>query len=160
MILISHRGNISGKNYKRENSQDYIQEALDAGYHVEMDILHHGGEFLHGHEWGGTKGNVDPHFLSVNCQKLLIHCKDRESVLFCAASNLSPLNYFYHDRDDFAISSYMWLIAHSKVADLIAFNNDKNLDGSICMLPEKFGISKDVLKNCAGVCSDIISFYK
>ena len=159
MILISHRGNLAGKNFKRENSPAYIQEALNAGFHVEIDILHNHGEFLHGHEWGGTKGKVNPKFLSDNHQKLLIHCKDRESILFCA-QNLSPLNYFYHDRDDFTLSSYMWTIAHSKVADLIAFNDDKFVDGSVCMLPEKYGLSKELVKNCAGICSDIIEFYK
>jgi hypothetical protein len=159
MILISHRGNIVGRNFKRENSPSYIQEALDAGYFVEMDVLHHDGEFLHGHEWGGTRGKVDPNFLSKNHKKLLIHCKDRESILFCA-ENLSTLNYFYHERDDFTFSSYMWTIAHSRVADSIAFNDDKFLDGSVCMLPEKYGLSKESVKNCFGVCSDIISFYK
>ena len=29
MILIAHRGNRNGKNVDRENSPDYIQEALD-----------------------------------------------------------------------------------------------------------------------------------
>lgn len=159
MILISHRGNLSGKDFKRENSQPYIQEAIDAGYHVEIDILHNDGEFLHGHEWGGTKGKVDPKFLVKNHKNLLIHCKDRESILFCDKIS-AQLNYFYHERDDFVFSSYMWMIAHSRVADLIAFNNDKFLDGSICMLPEKYGLSKESVKNCAGVCSDIISFYK
>lgn len=158
MLLISHRGNISGKNFKRENSQPYIQEALDAGYFVEIDIVFNGGKYYHGHEWGGCKGEVDPDFLSRNYQKLLIHCKDKESILFCA-ENLSPLNYFYHDRDEFTLTSYMWIISHSRVADQIAFNDDDFVAGTICMLPEKFGLSKESLKNCPGICSDIISFY-
>lgn len=159
MLLISHRGNISGKNFKRENSQSYLQEALDAGYFVEMDIIYGDGKYYHGHEWGGRRGEVDPDFLGRNWQKLLIHCKDRESIIFCA-ENFSPLNYFYHDRDDFALSSYMWSIAHSRILDQIAFNDDNYVDGSVCMLPEKFGLSKESLKNCSGICSDIISFYK
>ena len=28
-VLISHRGNLNGKNKDRENSPDYIKEALD-----------------------------------------------------------------------------------------------------------------------------------
>ena len=38
MILISHRGNINGKQAEFENRQDYCQDAINAGYHVEMDI--------------------------------------------------------------------------------------------------------------------------
>ncbi len=38
MFLISHRGNISGKLPERENTVDYIQEALGLGYDVEVDV--------------------------------------------------------------------------------------------------------------------------
>jgi hypothetical protein len=38
MILVSHRGNISGPNKERENSPQYIQEALDLKYDVEVDV--------------------------------------------------------------------------------------------------------------------------
>ena len=34
MILISHRGNLTGKNPERENHPDYIKEALDLGFDV------------------------------------------------------------------------------------------------------------------------------
>lgn len=158
MLLISHRGNISGRDFERENSPSYLEEAIEKGYTVEMDMIHYDGAFFHGHEIGGRKAKVDPNFLSKFSQKLLIHCKDRESVLFCV-QHLSPLNYFFHDRDDFTLSSYMWLISHSKVLDSLAFKDDCFVDGSVCMLPEKYGLSKKSLKNCAGICSDIISFY-
>ena len=36
MILISHRGNISGPNPERENHPEYIFEALQAGYDVDI----------------------------------------------------------------------------------------------------------------------------
>ena len=38
MILISHRGNINKIDRKKENSQSYIQEAINLGYEVEIDI--------------------------------------------------------------------------------------------------------------------------
>ena len=38
MILISHRGNINGRDEDRENHPEYIQEALDRGYDVEIDL--------------------------------------------------------------------------------------------------------------------------
>jgi glycerophosphoryl diester phosphodiesterase len=38
MILIAHRGNLNGKQPERENSPEYIKEALEKGYHVEVDV--------------------------------------------------------------------------------------------------------------------------
>ena len=38
MKLIAHRGNIDGPNPERENSPEYIEEALKAGYDVEVDV--------------------------------------------------------------------------------------------------------------------------
>ena len=35
MILISHRGNLSGKNEELENSPEYIMNALNYGFNVE-----------------------------------------------------------------------------------------------------------------------------
>ena len=50
MILISHRGNRNGKNVDRENSPDYIQEALDEGYDVEIDVWVKDDKFFLGHD--------------------------------------------------------------------------------------------------------------
>ena len=38
MYLISHRGNVNGKNPDRENSPLYIKAALTLGYDVEVDV--------------------------------------------------------------------------------------------------------------------------
>ena len=50
MILISHRGNINGINKSRENSIEYIYEALNEGYDVEIDVWYKGGEWFLGHD--------------------------------------------------------------------------------------------------------------
>ena len=38
MILISHRGNLEGKNPEKENSPIYVLQALSKGFDVEVDI--------------------------------------------------------------------------------------------------------------------------
>ena len=38
MILISHRGNLGGKQLNNENNPNYILRALTAGYNVEIAI--------------------------------------------------------------------------------------------------------------------------
>ena len=35
---IAHRGNVNGKNESRENSPDYIMEAISLGFYVEIDV--------------------------------------------------------------------------------------------------------------------------
>jgi hypothetical protein len=50
MILISHRGNISGPNPEQENHPDYIWAAIQAGYDVEVDVWFENGKFMLGHD--------------------------------------------------------------------------------------------------------------
>ena len=50
MKLISHRGNLEGPNPERENHPDYIYEAIQAGYDVEIDIWFVDGKFKLGHD--------------------------------------------------------------------------------------------------------------
>ena len=50
MILISHRGNIDGKNLEQENSPKYIDNAISLGYDVEVDIWLIGRELYLGHD--------------------------------------------------------------------------------------------------------------
>jgi hypothetical protein len=47
VILISHRGNINGKNIDLENSPDYIMSAIKKGYDVEIDVWHVDGLWCH-----------------------------------------------------------------------------------------------------------------
>ena len=50
MKLIAHRGNINGINSQRENTIDYIEEAIQLGYDVEIDLNLHKGGFYLGHD--------------------------------------------------------------------------------------------------------------
>ena len=38
MKLIAHRGNINGPNKEKENKPEYIIEAINKGYYVEIDL--------------------------------------------------------------------------------------------------------------------------
>ena len=45
MILISHRGNINRKQPGLENMPEYIDSAIELGYHVEVDVWYKNNEF-------------------------------------------------------------------------------------------------------------------
>ena len=140
MILISHRGNINGKNSEKENHPDYILKALKMNYNVEVDVWYKNNELYLGHDNPQYKIHND--FL-------------KNEKIWCHAPNIAALNYldkidchyFWHQEDDVTITNrgYFWTYP------------GKNLtEKSICVLPEISNYEKIL---CAGICSDFIENY-
>jgi glycerophosphoryl diester phosphodiesterase len=50
-ILIAHRGNTYGPNEDKENSPEYIDDALKAGFDVEIDLRVVNGDCWLGYEY-------------------------------------------------------------------------------------------------------------
>ena len=50
MKLIAHRGNLHGPNPDKENSTDYINEAIESGYNVEIDVWFINNKWYLGHD--------------------------------------------------------------------------------------------------------------
>jgi len=146
MKLISHRGNLNGPNLERENHPDYIFEAIQAGYDVEIDVWFKDGKFYLGHDEPQYLFPYD--LLNGYYNKLWIHCKDMESLsnLNELDSNGSKLNYFSHENDLGVLTSrgYIW-----------SANLYKR---GILVMPEIF--NKEPNEDTLGVCSDYITKYK
>ena len=146
MKLISHRGNLNGPNPERENHPDYIYEAIQAGYDVEIDVWWVDGKFKLGHD----EPQYDFPFDLFNnfYPKLWIHCKNMDALsqLNELDSNGSKLNYFSHEEDPGVLTScgYIW-----------STNLYKR---GILVMPEVF--SKKPIETTLGVCSDYIKNYK
>ena len=141
MILISHRGNINGRDEDRENHPEYIQEALDKGYNVEIDVwLTSYNQFYLGHD--KTQYFVKLDFL-------------KKDGLWCHAKNIEALNLmlkgdvhcFWHQEDDVTLTSkgYMWTYPGKQLTE-----------NSICVKPE---LSGEKPKKVMGICSDFIERY-
>jgi len=139
MILISHRGNLNGKIDSRENKPDYILEAIDRGFDVEIDVWYtnsNNGWFL-GHDQ--PQYGIDSDFLKM-------------PEIWCHAKNINTLNEllkikahcFFHQNDPVTLTSkgYMW-----------TYPTHPLTENSICVLPE---LQKIDVKGCAGICSDYI----
>tara|TARA_Y100000593_G_scaffold94300_1_gene192733 strand:+ start:670 stop:1101 length:432 start_codon:yes stop_codon:yes gene_type:complete len=141
MILISHRGNIKGKNPEMENSPKYIKKALDLRYNVEIDVHEVNGKCFLGHDY--PQYQVDWDFLL-------------DKRLWCHAKNLGALrkmmdigaHCFWHQEDDFTLTSkgYVWTYPGKELKK-----------GSICVLPEF--VSSENVEMCSGICSDYIGDY-
>ena len=145
MKLISHRGNLEGPNPERENHPDYIYEALQAGYEVEIDVWWIDGKFKLGHD--GPQYDFPFDLLTNFHTKLWIHCKNMDALSYLNEldSSGSKLNYFSHEDDLGVLTSrgYIWS------ANLF--------DRGILVMPEVY--KKEPNKNTFGICSDYIKNY-
>jgi len=141
MIYISHRGNISGPNEKLENKIEYVQNALDKGYEVEVDVRFENDKFFLGHDV--NQFEVNENFL-LN-KKIWCHAKTKDALL---ALEKIKAHYFWHQEDDYTITSkgFVW-----------TYPGKSLLTSSICVLPEVANY-KEI--NCLGICSDYIERYK
>jgi len=147
MRLISHRGNIKVLASSRENTIDYIQEALDAGYDVEIDVRLIGTKLYLGHD--AAQEEVDLDYL-LNT-KFWVHAKTVST--FHYLSNFDIPNLFFNDQDEVAITKSGFFWTHP--------NCEVTCEKSILM---RYGLDPKVASNTAnlpaGVCSDLIEKYK
>lgn len=148
MTLICHRGNLSGKALDRENHPDTIRNCIALGYDVEIDIRNINNELWLGHD--NPQYRVTIEWIIKYANKLWIHCKNLEAFTECSLYG-SKLNYFYHDKDPYTLTSkqIIWAYPGSPL------NNS-----TICVLPELFNYDIKTLKTSRGICSDNILFYE
>jgi hypothetical protein len=100
MIVISHRGNLEGKNVEVENTPKQIDLVLSKGIQVEIDIRWSVGKWYVGHDYGSH---------IVSDQYLL----DRKEMLWCHAKNIAALermlgiglHCFWHQDDYYTLTS-------------------------------------------------------
>lgn len=151
MILIAHRGNITGPNPERENSPDYIDEAIEKGYDVEVDVRGSFAEGLYlGHD--DRQYEISPEWLFERLQHLWIHAKDIEA-LYTFTQETKGWNAFWHQEDDHTLTThgFIW-----------AYPGSILTPASICVMPEDSPITyaEDDLLGCAGICSDYVSMFR
>ncbi len=77
MNIISHRGNLKGPTTD-ENKQAYIEDAIEAGFTVEIDIWHFNGVFWLGHD--GPTQFLPMDWLEKHSEHLLIHAKNIDAL--------------------------------------------------------------------------------
>jgi len=147
MILISHRGNLNGRIPERENRIDYIEEALEQGYNVEVDVWGKDGKMYLGHD--EPQEEVRCHFLSN--VKLWVHAKNIEAVDSIKRWNRNTANkvhWFWHENDHITLTSldFVWVYPGKEMPY-----------GSIAVMPEQFPDWNT--ESAIGICSDYIQTY-
>jgi hypothetical protein len=149
MKLIAHRGNIDGPNPLQENRPEYIEAAIAEGYDVEIDIRYDTFDktLYLGHD--EPQYPTSWFWLRKYIHHLWVHCKNIEA-LYEFAHGTSGFNYFWHQEDDFTLTSrnYIW-----------TYPGKSYTPKSIIVMPElnhkiKFKDLKAL--SCFGICSDFV----
>lgn len=98
MLIISHRGNLHGRDKGKENHPDYILQAIEYGFDVEVDVWLKNNNLFLGHDKPQYKINLK--FLKN--KKLWCHAKNFEafSLLF-----KEKIHVFWHEKDKFTLTS-------------------------------------------------------
>lgn len=151
MLIVSHRGNLTGSNPDRENSIDYIEEAIAEGFDVEVDLRWKENHFYLGHD--KPQYHIPMTWLVKWKDKLWIHCKDLESLDKISSSEID-FHYFWHENDRYTLTSkgIGWV--------LVGQTPFKN---SIVVLPEcinYYDENCDKISNIMGICTDKPIFYR
>lgn len=140
LILISHRGNVNEKNISYENNPNYISTALQLEFNVEIDLWRINSKLYLGHD--SPQYIIDENYI-LN-EKFWIHIKNSEAMEYC--SNIDNINYFWHNTDDYTLTSFGFIWTYP---------NKKILSKSIAMIPNKINDINHLL-NCSGICNDYI----
>ena len=143
MKLIAHKGNINGPDPSKENTPEQIEWCIDNGYDVEIDIRYNpdNDKFYLGHD--EHQHEVNWWWLAGKSAHLWIHCKDL-TTLHEFTANTSGYNYFWHQGDDYTLTSQGQIWASSGKP----YKNDTVI---VVENPE------DVKEyDCYGICSDYV----
>ena len=146
MKLISNRGNTNGANAEFENTQPYIQEAINKGYDVKIDLWVKDGKLHLGTDEAKIQLDID--WLERNHRKLWLQCRDIEVISKFTEldSRGSNIHFFWHDSNKISLTNrgYMWC------------ESGEVVPGGIVYQPGYV----DTVKGFYGVCSDNIELYK
>jgi hypothetical protein len=153
MKIISHRGNLNGPNPLRENSPEYIEEALSQGFDVEIDVRYDNKDkcFYLGHD--EPQYVVSLYWLSQYRENLWVHCKNLEAL---SEFSKTAFNYFWHETDRYTLTSkgIGWVLV-----------GQYPYSKSVIVLPESISLYSfphgiEYIKNSYGICTDKPLFYK
>jgi glycerophosphoryl diester phosphodiesterase len=105
--VIAHRGNVYGPNKDRENSPNYLLEAIDLGFDVEVDVWVSEDKIYLGHD--GPEYFVTLDFLSSIKNRAWYHCKNLEALILLQSTS-DKYKYFYHESDKYTLTStgHVW----------------------------------------------------
>jgi hypothetical protein len=140
MVIIAHRGNLEGPKPEKENHPDYILEAHNKGYEVEVDVWYTAGNWYLGHD--KPQYEIKSDFLYL--QGLWLHAKNIDA-LYQLGSGYRKNNFFWHQSDDFTLTSngVIWTYPGKELTDR-----------SVIVMPHRLEKGKRYPRDVYGICTD------
>jgi deoxyhypusine synthase len=148
MIFISHRGNINMIFSDRENSPDYIDEAISQGYDVEMDVRLIGGKLYLGHD--EPQYEIILQWLLDRKNNLWVHTKNFEVLSYLITE---PLRTFYHQKENHTIINFCNLIWSHELSEA----NERSI---IPLISQEDIVRQPIPQNVYGICSDFVDLLR
>jgi len=141
MILIAHRGNISGPSLDPllENTMPYLLLAIEKGYDVELDVWALAGEFYIGHN--GPVTPVTLHELRKIGDRGWFHAKNIQALTLLK----DEFNTFFHDQDAMTLTSRGIIWSHKGAINPAGIVCMPDLDSESYLLYEALGVCHDDL---------------
>jgi hypothetical protein len=99
MIKIAHRGNYDGRNVDRENTPDYVNEAISAGYNVLVDAWLIDKEWMLGADFPLHKVHLS--FF----ERPEVWVRARNLVGYVSLFHNHTAHVFWQHKDDFTFTS-------------------------------------------------------
>lgn len=137
MIKIAHRGNTFGPVPSLENQPEYILNAIEFGYDVEVDVWWNEGSIYFGHDF--PQYLVTPEEFRKIKNHAWFHCKNL-NALHHFLDHHPKTKFFWHQEDDFTLTSngFIWtypnkpVMDQSILVDLELENDNAYLAAGIC----------------------------
>lgn len=157
MRIVSHRGNLTGPDKEKENTESYLIETLERGFDIEFDIWYMGSKFWLGHDNPVKSFSIDTllHWSTVYMnQNFYVHCKNMwalEEMVKISKRNIIP---FFHDIDQCILLKDNTIWVHPN-----AVNSASVRENCIAVFPAcktiKYDINYDVdFERFHGICTD------
>jgi len=103
MVLIAHRGLISGPDPEIENSPELIEtSATIHNFFVECDLWYKSNKLWLGHD--KPQYQISENWLNDIRSTLFIHAKNLEAARFLSSSK--KYTWFFHDQEAFTFTSH------------------------------------------------------
>lgn len=147
--LISHRGNIESINPYLENTQSYIQSAIDLGYDVEIDVRRIDCDLFLGHDTPDQRAPLD--WLLERKNNLWIHAKNFQALSYLINCDL---RVFYHQKENHTIINNCNLIWSHELSEA-----DKNSIIPLLSVNDLMNFNF-ITTDVYGICSDFVSMLK
>lgn len=142
MKLIAHRGNLEGPKPELENDPNYLDDAMDQGFDVEVDVWRVDGELFLGHD--GPTYPIYTQFLQR--PQIWAHAKNLEALDFMLNN---AIHCFWHEEDARTLTSqgYVWTYPNKETITksvIVVLELELNLENT----------------NIHGVCGDHVATWK